>query len=156
MTYWVIVDPDSGLWWSNENGWVDQDSATRFTTQERYAYRLPLEGCWLRRTTDMSMRDQALDNIEIAMSNVDHRDKVLAALIVFRQLDKGEREEVLRDGLLDYYVYHSGTGTFVDGIDNIRLVSAHDYEWDDVEAEFVLRDESDALREAAGDLGAEL
>lgn len=91
----------------------------------------------------MSMRDLALDNIEIAIGNVDHRDKVLAALIVMRQLDKGEREEVLRDGLLDYYVYHPGTGTFVDGINNIRLVSVHEYEWDDVEAEFVLLDESE-------------
>jgi len=85
----------------------------------------------------MSMGDQALTNIETAIRNVDHRDKVLAALIVLRELDAEERDEVLRDALTDYYVYHRGTGTFVDGGDNIRLVSALEYEWDDVEAEFV-------------------
>ena len=52
MTYWVIVEPDNGLWWSNEDGWVDQDSASRFTTGERYSYRLPLEGCWLKKEED--------------------------------------------------------------------------------------------------------
>lgn len=45
----------------------------------------------------MSMRDLALDNIEIAIRNVDHRDKVLAALIVMEQLDSDERDEVLRE-----------------------------------------------------------
>ena len=85
----------------------------------------------------MSMRDQLLTNIETAIRNVDYRDKVLAALIVFRELDAEERDEVLRDALTDYYVYHLGTGTFVDGGDIIRLVSADEYEWDDVEAEFV-------------------
>ena len=85
----------------------------------------------------MSMRDVSLTNIETAIRNVDYRDKVLAALIVFRELDAEERDEVLRDALADYYVYHRGTGTFVDGGDNIRLVSALEYEWDDVEAEFV-------------------
>lgn len=49
----------------------------------------------------MSMRDQALDNIEITMRGVDHRDKVLAALIVVEQLDADERDEVLRDMLLE-------------------------------------------------------
>lgn len=91
----------------------------------------------------MSMRDQALDNIETAIGNVHPPDRVLGALIVMRQLDSDERNEVLRDALRDYYVYHPGTGTFVDGGDLIRLVSVHDYEWDDAEAEFALLDESE-------------
>ena len=49
----------------------------------------------------MSMRDVSLTNIETAIRNVDCRDKVLAALIVFRELDAEERDEVLRDALAD-------------------------------------------------------
>jgi hypothetical protein len=45
----------------------------------------------------MSMRDQALDLIEITMRDIDHRDKVLAALIVVEQLDADQRDEVLRN-----------------------------------------------------------
>ena len=75
----------------------------------------------------MSMRDVSLTNIETAIRNVDYRDKVLAALIVFRELDAEERDEVLRDALTDYHIYHRGTGTFVHGGDNIRLVSAHEW-----------------------------
>lgn len=34
------------LWWSNEHGWGDQESATRFTQAERYRLSLPLGGYW--------------------------------------------------------------------------------------------------------------
>lgn len=49
MTYWVIVETDSGLFWSNDDGWVDLASATRFTTGERYSLQLPIGGNWLHK-----------------------------------------------------------------------------------------------------------
>ena len=44
----------------------------------------------------MSMRDQALTNIEITMDSVDHRDKVLAVDIAFGTLDDEQRREFVR------------------------------------------------------------
>jgi hypothetical protein len=43
---WVIGS-DDGLFWSNEDGWVDKDSATKFSTYERQMLRLPLDGKWV-------------------------------------------------------------------------------------------------------------
>lgn len=51
---WVIqsTDPhDLGgelLYWSNLQGWVDKESADRFTCSERCALRLPIHGAWVR------------------------------------------------------------------------------------------------------------
>ena len=46
---WMVVnneDDDKGLWWSNEDGWVDYPSATWFTRKERFTYSLPIGGEW--------------------------------------------------------------------------------------------------------------
>lgn len=50
---WVIVEtePATGLYWSNDNGWADLTSATRFTTAERHTVALPLGGRWLHMET---------------------------------------------------------------------------------------------------------
>lgn len=49
MTYWIIAETDSNLFWSNEDGWVNQASATRFTTEERQSLRLPIGGNWINK-----------------------------------------------------------------------------------------------------------
>ena len=33
--------------WSNENGWVDADSATRFSRKETQQFSLPTDGQWV-------------------------------------------------------------------------------------------------------------
>lgn len=49
---WIIkadrtCDPlDKELYWSNRLGWVDKESATIFTKEERSAVRLPIAGTW--------------------------------------------------------------------------------------------------------------
>ena len=36
----------TGLWWSNEDGWVDKLSATIFSAEEVRTLRLPMGGEW--------------------------------------------------------------------------------------------------------------
>lgn len=47
----LLVSPYLGeeedLYWSNEMGWVDLASATRFTKEEATSLRKPLEGQWV-------------------------------------------------------------------------------------------------------------
>ena len=38
---------DDTLYWSNETGWVDLDSADRFNDKERRSLNLPMEGYWI-------------------------------------------------------------------------------------------------------------
>ena len=51
---WVIISADphdlggDPLYWSNEQGWVDKESAGRFTYSERCTLRLPIHGAWVR------------------------------------------------------------------------------------------------------------
>ena len=47
QTYWVIANIDESLFWSNQDGWVDLGSATRFSTDDRYSLRLPIAGSWV-------------------------------------------------------------------------------------------------------------
>lgn len=65
----------------------------------------------------MSMRDQALTNIEIVMDNVDHRDKVLAVDIAFGALSDEDRHQFVRRLVDGCYVYHSGTGLLLHMMD---------------------------------------
>lgn len=47
---WLIKEKNSveePLFWSNEDGWVDKESATRFTTKQRENLNLPDEGRWV-------------------------------------------------------------------------------------------------------------
>ena len=45
---WIIGNAD-GDWWSNDLGWVErQDTATTFSSQERDAFALPIDGHWVR------------------------------------------------------------------------------------------------------------
>ena len=48
LVYWMIVD-ENDLYWSNENGWGDEASATRFTTMEQAHLNLPIGGHWVRK-----------------------------------------------------------------------------------------------------------
>jgi hypothetical protein len=43
---YVIVDPTTGDYWNNADGWGDETTATRFSAQERTRLRLPLSGQW--------------------------------------------------------------------------------------------------------------
>ena len=47
---WLIKSKDryftETLYWSNDHGYVDKESATRFTDDEKHTLRLPLEGEW--------------------------------------------------------------------------------------------------------------
>lgn len=41
---WVIYNKNEKLFWSNEDGWVDFDSATRFNETEQVTVSLPVIG----------------------------------------------------------------------------------------------------------------
>lgn len=43
-----IYSFDEELWWSNEDGWVDLDSATGFTAEEHTWMNPPIGGRWVR------------------------------------------------------------------------------------------------------------
>lgn len=43
---WIIKAGDRSLYWSNKFGWVDKESATIFTKEERSAVNLPIAGTW--------------------------------------------------------------------------------------------------------------
>lgn len=45
---WLIASHEPMEWWSNEIGWVDQRSATRFTCEETKTLALPIDGQWER------------------------------------------------------------------------------------------------------------
>ena len=49
---WAIYSVRDGLWWSNEDGWVDKASATPFTYTEKcsFAY-IPFGGVWKQLNT---------------------------------------------------------------------------------------------------------
>jgi hypothetical protein len=44
-TTWAIVN-DAGDFWSNDDGWVDQDSKTLFYAHEKLTVNLPRGGKW--------------------------------------------------------------------------------------------------------------
>jgi hypothetical protein len=44
-TTWAIVN-DAGDFWSNDDGWVDQDSKTLFYAHEKLTVNLPMGGKW--------------------------------------------------------------------------------------------------------------
>ena len=44
-TTWAIVN-DAGDFWSNNDGWVDQDSKTLFYAHEKLTMNLPIGGKW--------------------------------------------------------------------------------------------------------------
>lgn len=49
-TKWVIATPygyGDEAYWSNAMGWVDLDSADRFTEAETKTVDLPMEGFWI-------------------------------------------------------------------------------------------------------------
>jgi hypothetical protein len=48
LNYVIMNTNDSDLFWSDEDGWTDYDSATFYTDQDRL---LPMEGMW---ATDVS------------------------------------------------------------------------------------------------------
>ncbi len=47
---WLITN-GNGLWWSNDDGWVDKPSAARFTYKETKTLSLPIGGKWKQETT---------------------------------------------------------------------------------------------------------
>jgi hypothetical protein len=47
MRWYKIYSPHEELWWSNELGWADLDSATMFTEEEHTWMNLPIGGTWV-------------------------------------------------------------------------------------------------------------
>jgi hypothetical protein len=46
---YIIYDKTTELYWSNDNGWGDKTSATRFSQAETKKFKyLPLNGKWLK------------------------------------------------------------------------------------------------------------
>lgn len=53
--YWIIEsnlyrDDETGeaLYWNNDEGWVDHESSTRFTAEEKSQYdHIPMSGQWI-------------------------------------------------------------------------------------------------------------
>ena len=41
-------DDGKQLFWSNEDGWVDKSSATRYTYDEMQRLHLPIDGYWTK------------------------------------------------------------------------------------------------------------
>ena len=61
-TYLIAQKPNRDLWWSNEDGWVDFDSADQFTEEDVYYANLPLEGEWVPKpiySASLYMMDRA-------------------------------------------------------------------------------------------------
>jgi hypothetical protein len=52
MSVWLIHSEDEDAYWSNEDGWVDEDSATEFTSAEHQRLGPPLadNARWVERT----------------------------------------------------------------------------------------------------------
>lgn len=46
--FYVIVQNDGDLYWSNEHGWVYRNGATQYTEAERNSLNLPVGGHWLQ------------------------------------------------------------------------------------------------------------
>jgi hypothetical protein len=44
-TTWAIIN-DAGEFWSNDDGWVDQESKTLFYAHEKLIVNLPMGGKW--------------------------------------------------------------------------------------------------------------
>lgn len=47
--YIIQNTQDKELFWNNENGYGDKDSATRFTEEEYNSFQLPVEGKWVKK-----------------------------------------------------------------------------------------------------------
>lgn len=47
MNPYIIGNVNQTEFWSNEDGWADLASATRFTEKEKETLRLPMDGSWL-------------------------------------------------------------------------------------------------------------
>lgn len=45
--WYVIKHMIRNLYWSNTDGWVDRETATIFTEEERLSSYLPMEGIWV-------------------------------------------------------------------------------------------------------------
>ena len=59
MTHYIIISA-SGLFWSNNDGWVDFESATVFSLNDRYVLNLPIGGDWIKLA---DIERSVLDNI---------------------------------------------------------------------------------------------
>jgi|694.fasta_scaffold03312_27 hypothetical protein len=47
MTLYVVQHKTEPAFWSNTEGWVDLNSGTKFTSEERCTLNLPTEGTWI-------------------------------------------------------------------------------------------------------------
>jgi len=50
MYYIIQCTKDKTLFWSNEDGWVDWASATKFTARDIKVLNLPIDGVWFELT----------------------------------------------------------------------------------------------------------
>jgi hypothetical protein len=45
---WLVYNPKTGLYWTNEHGWVgDIHSADIYDDEEKLEYDLPIDGTWI-------------------------------------------------------------------------------------------------------------
>ena len=51
MKYIIINEWDGELYWSNDDGWVDRESATVFSQNEKFVLNLPMYGMWVEVAT---------------------------------------------------------------------------------------------------------
>jgi len=47
MKPYIIQNKSENSYWSNEDGWVDVDSATKFSEKEILEFNLPTDGKWI-------------------------------------------------------------------------------------------------------------
>lgn len=47
MRWYKVYSVGEELWWSNQDGWVDMQSATLFTEREHGKFCLPNGGIWI-------------------------------------------------------------------------------------------------------------
>lgn len=45
---WVVYSQHAKLFWSNDDGWVSLDAATRFDAEDHRKVKLPTGGRWMR------------------------------------------------------------------------------------------------------------
>lgn len=50
-----------GVYWNNNDGWVDRPSATVFSKEERGKLNLPIAGDWVSLEDDRTFQDRCID-----------------------------------------------------------------------------------------------
>lgn len=79
-TSFAIKNVITGLWWSNELGWVDHDAATFFLENEVNLFDLPIEGAW-------TIVDNRLEKIRKHLEGITDRHLTASELWILSIID---------------------------------------------------------------------